>query len=217
MTQLRVGNRHLSFDAAAEWVTEYTSNAGGTYAYPAYDGYPGGGGCELTESDVLAPVLLNVQHLSLGAYYAVLGQRDRINEMLGQIPPVATLDRASDQQLELVAGLISLVEDRNMPGVQLTVLSKILHRLRPGLIPLYDENIERCYQGGPEPRVPRVRGRSWGDFGRAWLPEIRDDLVAHIEDWQALAALAPGPAITPLRALDIVGWSLGRAKEVDTR
>ena len=41
---------------------------------------------------------------------------------------------------------------------------------------------------------------------------IIDDLVAGEDFFDQVAALAAGPVITPLRALDIVAWHAGRSK-----
>ena len=89
-----------------------------------------------------------------------------------------------------------------------TKLSKALHLKRPGLLPLYDKNIWQCYGELGIIRVPSVNGRNNADFMRAWLPEVQKDLRDGMEHWQAMAALAPGPAVSPLRVLDIVGWRL---------
>jgi hypothetical protein len=39
--------------------------------------------------------------------------------------------------------------------------------------------------------------------------EVKKDLATQLEHWTTLAGLATGPTVTPLRALDIVGWHLG--------
>jgi hypothetical protein len=49
-------------------------------------------------------------------------------------------------------------------AVRLTKLSKVLQLKRPGLIPLYDDNVWRAYSKRGNVRVAPVRGRSWKDF-----------------------------------------------------
>lgn len=44
------------------------------------------------------------------------------------------------------------------------------------------------------------------------LPAIRRDLVSQMDQWLKIAAWASGPAITLVRAPDIIGWYLGRQK-----
>ncbi|MDQ2740730.1 MAG: DUF6308 family protein, partial [Chloroflexota bacterium] len=72
------------------------------------------------------------------------------------------------------------------------------------------KNIFRCYTGGSEPRFKKDSKRTYEKLSRVWLPEVQKDLVSQMDKWQQIAALASGPAITPLRALDIVGWWMGR-------
>lgn len=47
------------------------------------------------------------------------------------------------------------------------------------------------------------------------MPAIQHDLVSQMDWWLEIAALASGSAITPLRALDIIGWHLGGQKPDD--
>ena len=49
-------------------------------------------------------------------------------------------------------------------------------------------------------------------LGEIEVPELQADLVAQRQHFEDLASLAPGPGITALRALDIVGWGLGDPK-----
>lgn len=91
-----------------------------------------------------------------------------------------------------------------------TILAKILHRKRPGFIPLYDAQVRGVYRDGPDAPVPTVRGRSWCEFLPLFAAAVREDLVREMWFWQEVANLAPGPPITPLRALDIVAWWAGR-------
>ena len=97
---------------------------------------------------------------------------------------------------------------------QLTVLSKVLHRKRPALIPLYDEQVRHVHQGGADPPVPFERGRTWQAFEPLFAAAIQVDLRRELPFWEATAAQAPGPPITALRALDIVAWWAGGGHRV---
>lgn len=160
--------------------------------------------------DLLAPILLNVRHISLQTYDSLIEALPDLNANLALISRDAALETASARDLGRVSDLFGVLDDLALPGVQLTTLSKILHRKRPRMIPLYDEHIRRCYQELGDPPVPGEKGRSWGGFADLWLPAVQNDLATQLSSWQEIAALAPGPAITPLRALDIVGWFRGR-------
>ena len=208
-TSLRVGTRAMPWDEARSFVTAYTA-IGSEYAYPAYDGYPGSGSESLNGADLLAPILLNVRHISIRTYNALLDCLDELDRRLADLRDVPPLHKADTATIEALADLFGILDRRELPGVRLTVLSKDLHRKRPDLIPLYDQNIKRCYLGGTDPRIETVKGRSWTDFARSWIPEVQVDLKTQLPAWVALAELAPGPTpVTPLRTLDMIGWRLG--------
>jgi hypothetical protein len=92
------------------------------------------------------------------------------------------------------------------------ILAKVMHRKRPAFIPLYDRFVDYCYRGADNAPIPKNRKRGWREFlpllGRA----IIDDLVESREFFDTVAALAQGPVITPLRALDVVAWHAGRSR-----
>ena len=214
METVRVGGAVGNKGEVSTFVRTYLENANGKWAYPAYDGYPGGPTSLVSEQDFFGAVLLNVPHVSLPTYYALCASMDAVNEILGSIQPEASLLDAAPRDVELVAQLFGLLDTLDFPGVRLTIFSKILHRKRPGIVPLYDEHIRRCYQElGDVPPVPTVKGRTWADFTRAWLPVVAEDLRSQESLWNELSLAAPGPRITPLRALDMAGWHLGGMSE----
>lgn len=55
-----------------------------------------------------------------------------------------------------------------------------------------------------------MKDRSKRDYRLAWLLALKKDLAGQLEKWEEIAAIAPSPKITPLRALDIIGWELGK-------
>ncbi|NMM31989.1 MAG: hypothetical protein HHJ10_13365 [Cellulomonas sp.] len=216
MDSVHVGNASIDLRSAKAFITRYTQTPSEHWAFPAYDVYPGGPGTELSEQDLLAPILLNVSRIKIRTYDALCAGLPEINERLRAPELNIGLADADALTIEAISALFGLLDNPGFPGVKLTVFSKILHRKRPATIPLYDEHIRRCYSelGTNErpARVPRVNGRSWADFARAWLPAVRADLVGQAEQWEGLASGVSNPAITPLRALDIIGWRLGDPK-----
>jgi hypothetical protein len=77
---------------------------------------------------------------------------------------------------------------------------------------LFDRNIAYCYSECEGAPVPYEDDRSYADYRREWLTALQHDLKDQLPLWEELAAIAPGPPITPLRALDIIGWELGNRR-----
>ncbi|EMY33578.1 hypothetical protein D477_014291 [Arthrobacter crystallopoietes BAB-32] len=206
---LRVGGVSMPFDEATDYVRVYTANTTRTWSYPAYDGYPGSPAETVELPDLLAASLLNAGQKPIVSYYAFEELLPEINKRLMVPELTGTLAEATPAMLEALADLFGVLDDHKVKHVGMTKLAKVLHRKRPDLIPLYDENIRRCYSDLGTKPVPVVKRRTRRDFCRAWLPVLRDDLVSQQESWQQLADLATEPKISPLRAMDMVGWKLG--------
>lgn len=214
---LRVGGATMEWNSAVEFVSRYTLNETKTWSYPAYDGFPGHDGPELGKSDLLAATLLNVERKSIVAYYGLESMLSLINDRLSHpaLSPGKLLcdgnGTAEPDTLDAIARLYGALDEIRPPQVTLVRLSKVLHRKRPGLLPLYDKHIRRCYQFIGDAPVPPIPKRSYTEFMQTWLPALVHDLHSQFDSWCELAALAPidGPAVTPLRALDMVGWKSG--------
>lgn len=211
---LRVGGESVGTDQAERLVRRYLNSPAQFWSYPAYDGYPGAPGPSLGEQDLFAPMMLNAGLRTLRSYYGFHAALPEINDLLAHVPVDLGLHEADDAVLDSVADVFGILDTHELHGVSMTTLAKTLHRKRPGLIPLWDQNLWWCYRGSPEAPIPGDRDRTWRDFSRLVLDAIKADLLRSLETWRSLAALTPlgGPAITPLRALDIVGWRLGQVR-----
>lgn len=212
MTTLRVGGATIGLNEATEWARRYLTERRHTSAYPAYDGYPGSPGDSVGPQDLLAVTLLNVANNPIPVYYGLEGLMDSINERLDDPAISGDLTMADDETLKAIVRLFGVLEDNATKYVRLTTLSKVLHRKRPSLLPLFDDNIGYCYSQCEGAPVPYENGRSYAGYRYEWLKALQRDLVTQLAHWQEIAALAPGPKITPLRALDIIGWELGNRR-----
>jgi hypothetical protein len=212
MTILTVGGAAVDFDEAKNWAWTYLRERPGRSAYPAYDAYPGFPGDLLGHQDLLAASLLNVSNNPIPLYYGLESLMPAINERLQDPAISGELANACSETLEAVVRLFGVLEAIPTKYVRLTTLSKVLHRKRPDLLPLFDDNIAYCYSECPSAPVPYEEGRSRRDYRLAWLRAVQSDLAAQLHYWKEIAAMAPGPKITPLRALDIVGWELGNRR-----
>lgn len=207
---LQVGGERIEFDKALAFASRYLTNSGGLWAYPAYDSYPGHPGADVGRADLLAVSLLHAHQKPVATYYSLEALLPVLNARLADPALRGSLADAEQSTVDALARLFGILDDYKTNQVGLTKLSKVLHRKRPELIPLYDENIRVCYMRNG--LIPRAKNRSWKEFSLLLLPAIRHDLVSQMDRWLEIAALASGPAITPLRALDIIGWHLGGQK-----
>src|ERR687889_70305 len=99
------------------------------------------------------------------------------------------------------AGLFGMLDEPRYAGrgVRGTIVSKVLHRKRPDLVPMYDSRIFEAYTApGVLPRTPE---RSWQEFMRLLCTQMRADLQAEAKAFDELqqAAEAVGAPITKLR------------------
>ncbi|MGO4583986.1 DUF6308 family protein [Arthrobacter sp. 2RAF6] len=210
---LTVGGLEVKTSKAEKWMARYVQTNSGRWSYPAYDGYPGSPSRLLGEQDLLATSLLNAHQKPITSYYTLHKLLPELNRRLEKLGTSHSLIGADKKTIAAIANLFGVLDTVETPQVGLTKLSKVLHRKRPGLIPLYDKNIKRVYfEAGTPTRVSFVPGRSWEGYAKVWIEAVQEDLTTQIEQWQHLASLATAPTILPLRALDIVAWGMGETR-----
>ncbi len=128
------------------------------YAYPAYDNLATNGTPALVDGDLLAPALIGV-HMDAGRF-GLLREMLPALEAVADLPDVP-LHEADEDHILCVAGLFGILDEPRYAGrgVRGTVVSKVLHRKRPDLVPLYDSRIFEAYTA---PGVlPRSTDRAW--------------------------------------------------------
>jgi len=205
--QLTVGGRKIPLNEAKAFARIYLSGDG-NWAYPAYDAYPGHTGTDVGRADLLAVALLNAHQRPVESYYGLESLLPLINGRLADPALSGNLADADQETIDAIARLFGILDEKRPKHVSLTKLSKVLHRKRPELLPLYDRNIWRCY--AEDGLIPKDSNRSWHDYGQLLLVAMKRDLTEQIDHWQEIADLATQVKITPLRAMDIIGWHLGR-------
>jgi len=215
-----VGRFRVSRDVAIEIVRRYVAaprplDRRKSHGFDIYDAYRADSRyTPLDQPDLLVPVLLGAQTLTPNAYRWLTGRLDEINAVLERIGPTASLcDPEPD--LALLGELFSILDDDPSDGVRITILSKILHRKRPRIIPLWDAHSLACYSG-VQGRVPHQRTLGRSAYAVQMARAMHEDLRATIPLWEELARLSAEPELTELRALDIIAWTLGRRPELAT-
>lgn len=196
---------------AERLVREYVSprKRGLRYAYPYYDGLvTNGDPTRLCTGDLLAPALLGVS-VDVDRMHTLTALMPLLQRGLDQLLPVDLVE-ADEETCDQVAALYDplddpSVEDRDVKG---SLLAKVLHRKRPGLVPLFDSKVQIFYQH--EQCVPPAPpgGRTVREFMGLLVRAMRQDLRDNAEEFDQLCQLVPAgsPQLTPLRVLDIVVW-----------
>ncbi|WP_393077331.1 DUF6308 family protein [Streptomyces sp. LN704] len=223
-SRVRIGAFTVGLDTAERWIRRYFDESNNRviaatrgklrpYAYPVYDRFQTDSDeSKLHDSDFLAPLLLN-KSPSIRAVFNLQAVRPQLEEALTAIPVTLTLTEAAAKHTltSLLTGLFGVLDGPTSTlDVGLTTLSKILHRKRPHMIPLYDKRVKDCYYGtsSRHPVQPVPRSAPDGPFYATVATCIAHDLADQPDQWQYLTTVAPGD-VSLLRVFDVVAWELG--------
>jgi hypothetical protein len=175
------------------------------YAFPSYDRLVTNGAATLVDGDLLAPALIGAE--------VDRGRFALLREMLPALSGIASLpavplESADDATVDQVADLFAVLDEAPYAGkgVRGTIISKVLHRKRPDLVPLYDSRIFESYTAPGA--IERSTHRSWREFMALLCTQMRDDLQAESAAFDELVGVAgdAGALLTRLRILDILVW-----------
>ena len=179
---------------------EWSGGSGETWAFRYYDAVE-------TEPDRLAVVdVLTTAALHPGLSRADLSYFwDHANDLGAWItgfPPDGLLRDSDDETLARLAALAGWVD-----APSLSLLTKVLHRKRPGLIPLVDREVLDFYRPVTEERNARA---AWP----ALLSALRQDLggqnALQLAMMNVVLEKTPWLRVSHLRLIDIVIWMGGR-------
>lgn len=204
MATLRLCAGTLDVEHADQVLLDYLDARNG-YAYPAYDTLVTNGSAALVDGDLLAPVLIGA-HVDAGRF-ALLKEMMPLLAAVADLPDVP-LQEADVDHIHCVAGIFGMLDEPKYAGrgVRGTIVSKVLHRKRPDLVPIYDSRIFEAYTAPGV--IPRATDRSWQEFMTLLCTQMRDDLRADSAAFTVLEALAAeaGTPVSRLRILDILVW-----------
>jgi hypothetical protein len=204
MSSLKLCAGTLEVEAPDQVLLDYLDVRNG-YAYPSYDRLVTNGSAVLVDGDLLAPALIGAE--------VDRGRFSLLREMLPALSGVAhlpaiALEDADELVIDQVADLFAVLDEAPYAGkgVRGTILSKVLHRKRPDLVPLYDSRIFESYTAPG--CIERSTHRSWRDFMTLLCLQMRDDLVTESAAFDELVGVAgdAGALLTRLRILDILVW-----------
>ena len=175
--------------------------------WPYYDGLPRGDPDRIEPIDVLATVSVNSFVNNAAAVRRIhRGMAAACDDLIRAIPRDAAL-------LETDPALVKHLIDAacSVQGVLVPVATKVLHRKRPGLVPMLDNVVLRYYferLGRPE-----LTGRSQdknkaASVARLALDEFKSDLEKASPDLDVIAAelAGQGMPVTTVRLLELLLW-----------
>ena len=156
---IAVGTKTIAWDDAERVLTQYTAadanaRAKKPFAYPAYDLMDSGAApSRLTDGDLLAPQLLNVQ-VKLAAFYSLQRLRPRLELALADSRLGTPLAKQDDRMIEeTVTPLYAVLDDeppmgsRGRPSPRCSIASDRIS------IVIHDANVQACYLRRPDGRA----------------------------------------------------------------
>jgi hypothetical protein len=173
-----------------------------TWAYPYYDATMSPEGLlRLTDVTAAAALHPGLSRADLGFFHERMAE---LQEWLGAIPSGVGLIDADPATLRHLIGMTDLAD-----GVSMALLTKVLHRCRPNLIPLVDRHMLDRYrpitgERGSIAAWPAFLDALIGDLNR---PENRSALGTIRNK---LDAALPTRSPSDIRLIDIAIWMAGR-------
>jgi len=177
--------------------------------YELYDGVEVPEDNQLRVAEIALSTMLN-SRISGNTGAAIWREaRTRVEEALADIRPgVDLLDVPQGDSIPDEPGISrAITAICRVPRSKLSVATKILHKKRPGLIPVFDSVVEGHYW----PRwCPTVKGRSWGDYAVALTRLVHKDMLSVASELRDLrcALREAGKPLTGCRILDALMWAV---------
>lgn len=188
--------KRLSDEAVFVAIDEYARNSGSVF--DLYDEPSGGVHDEVLPIDILAPNALNAwgRGQPMSGMSEAWKRREHIAAVVRRISSTPIEDLADSHLHEQAARVASAIElILKIPYYGWTTATKLLHRLRPNLAPIWDSRVGEWYDDGEgwAPWVQRI-------YGQVREPGTLSCLMAARERLQR--------PLTLLRVWDILLWQL---------
>ncbi|MDQ6949085.1 MAG: DUF6308 family protein [Actinomycetota bacterium] len=183
----------------------WSGNPPEVWAYAYFDAVPTSGG-SVEPVDVLACAALH-PGLSQQNLAWFVEAKEAIDGTLARLPESTTLETADGKTLDALEALPELAAHgtpQSNNGVGMSLLTKVLHRKRPGLVPLLDRAVSDRYRfvtgrkgvAAWPPLVHALRSDLCNDVNRRVLHGVREQVAVE------LRSSVP----SDLRLLDIAIW-----------
>ncbi len=175
--------------------------------YEMYDGVHVAQDNQLRASDIALSTMLMSRISGVTAGY-ILRIKAPIEDGLTRIPAnLDLLDAGTDTDIPGAKGIGQAITAAcTVPRAKLAVSTKILHKKRPGLIPILDSFVANHYA----PQCPSDPNRSWGDYALALTRLIHRDMLSassQLRDLQEELAENKTP-MTACRILNALTWTV---------
>jgi Family of unknown function (DUF6308) len=179
--------------------------------YAAYDGVEIERDNELSVVEIALSMLTS--RTSDQTLMRVFARRKNIEEHLAKIPDIDLLDVAKNEPLPGLEGVgQAITELCDIPRVNLSVSTKILHKKRPGLIPILDRFVESHYY--PRWYSDHTKA-SWGNYAVDLITMVHEDMLSvgkELRDLQRELQKNRTP-LTPCRILNVLTWIVKTGNE----
>lgn len=152
--------------------------------YPMYDGVEVAQDNQLRIVEISLSTMLN-SRISGNTGGKIWLKRAAVEASLSHIPPkIDLLDITPDESIPGETAIEQALDSMcDVPRCKLAVATKILHKKRPGLIPIFDSVVQDHYWRGL-PKAYRHASCSWGKYAieltrlvRADLNSVRDEIL----------------------------------------
>jgi uncharacterized protein DUF6308 len=140
--------------------------------------------------------------------------RKQVEDALAEIPSdIDPLNVSANEEIPGASGISRAITAMcEIHRVKLAVSTKILHKKRPALIPIFDSVVESQYYPLHCPSVP---GRSSGDYAMALTRCVHRDMLGAAGELRDLSdeLASESRPMTPLRILNAMTWVVKAGNE----
>jgi hypothetical protein len=180
--------------------------------YPVYDGVPVAQDNDLRASDIALSTMLMSRISGVTAGY-IFRAKEPIEDGLAKIPAnLDLLDVAADDGIPGAEGISQAITAIcAVKRAKLAVSTKILHKKRPGLIPILDSVVVGHYAQS----CPTDANRTWGDYAMALTRLVHTDMLNVPSELRELESELKdnGTPLSPCRILNALIWTVKTKNE----